>query len=127
MAPKKKKKESCWLNSQGRKLLLEDVRSGRIPNNMAADIAFAMRPEFDVFPSTKKSPKELFDGRLQSARGIIQQKNNRSLRELALLQQGRVVHPPPATNHRGEPTWEGSAAQMLLKQDVANNVHTQLS
>lgn len=127
MAPKKKKKETCWQNSEGRKLLLEDVRSGRIPNDMDPTAAFAMRPEFDVFPSAKKTSAQLFSARLSSARGIIQGKIDRSSRELALLQQDRAVHPPPATNHRGEPRWQDSIAQQLLKQDVGNKIHEQLS
>lgn len=35
----------------------------------------------------------------------------------------RQIHPPPATNFRGEPYWEGSAAQKILKKNVADGVH----
>ena len=43
--------------------------------------------------------------------------------ELALLRADRLVHPAPPTNHRGEPRWEGSAAQTLLKDDVKKLKH----
>jgi len=126
MARKKKKKDT-WGNSDGKRLLKQDIRSGNIPEDMHWKTAFQRRPEFNVFPSPKKTPEELFSSRLRSARKLIKEKNDRSSRELALLQQDRAVLPPPATNHRGEPRWEGSVAQMLLKQDVGNNSHQQLS
>jgi len=54
MAPKKKKKAGSWRSCPGRRLLLNDVRSGRIPTSMEWEDAFSTRPEFDVFPSKKK-------------------------------------------------------------------------
>lgn len=126
MAPKKKKKES-WGNSKGKRLLLGDIRAGRIPDDMHWKTAFESRPEFNVCPSPKKNPEELFSARLRGARDYIKGKNERSSRELALFQQDRVTHPPAAFNHRGEPRWPNSPAEMLLKQDVANNLHLQLT
>jgi len=37
----------------------------------------------------------------------------------------RVIrnHPPPTHDHKGEPQWNGSDAQRLLKEDVANGKH----
>lgn len=117
----------AWVASKGRRLLLEDVRSGHIPNDMDWTIAFSLCPEFNVCPSTKKTPKQLFSARLKSARDIIRQKNTRAARELNLLQQDLVIRPPPAFNHRGEPRWEGSVAQQLLKKDIAEQKHVGLT
>lgn len=120
--PKKKKKVENWRTSKGRELLLADVRSGTIHADMDDEEAFQSRPEFAVGESLEEA-KRLFEGRLKSARGIIGRKNTRASSELALLREDRKVHPPPPTNHRGEPRWEGSVAQKLLKQDVAEKKH----
>lgn len=71
--------------------------------------------------------KRLFKGRLAAARKIIAEKDARAASELALLQQDRAIHPAPSTNHRGEPRWDQSAAQALLKQDVAAKKYETMS
>lgn len=103
MPPKKKKKDSLWRNSKARELLLNDMRSGAIPADMDWKDAFPLRPEFNTFPSEKKTPEQLFSARLSSAREIINAKNTRAADELAILRKDRKVHPVPLTNHRGEP------------------------
>ena len=39
------------------------------------------------------------------------------------LQADRLVYPIKDKDIRGEPRWEGSQAQALLKEDVANKIH----
>lgn len=92
-----KKKES-WMKSKGRKLLLGDVKNGAIPNTMPWQTAFQLRPEFAVGVSAAEA-KRLFQNRLKSARAMISKKDARAASELALLQQDRLLHPAPATNH----------------------------
>jgi hypothetical protein len=106
----------------GQQLLLQDIRNGDIPSNMDWKVAFARRPEFAV-GDTPSEAKRLFQNRLKNARKKIEQNNNRASSELSLLQADRVAVPPPATDHQGFPRWEGSAAQIYLKQDVAANHH----
>ena len=115
-----------WATSEGRKLLFADIRSGRIPATMSWQAAYQLRPEFVV--GTKANPtaekaESLFEGRLKSARGILAEKDQRAVSELALLRADRLIHPVPATNHQGEPRWEGSEAQKLLKDDVKKLKH----
>ena len=87
---------------------------------------FHMRPEFAV-GDTPEEALRLFENRLASAREIIRGKKQRTSTELAMLQEDRLVHPFPATNYRGEPQWEGSAAQKVLKKDVADKKHETMS
>ena len=127
MPPKKKKnaeddEDDDWSKSKGRKLLFEDIRSGRIPEAMHWMTAYQLHPEFAVGETPEKA-ESLFAGRLRSARAIIARKAGRSAEELAMLRADRQTHPAPATNHWGEPRWEGSEAQKLLKDDVKKKKH----
>ena len=120
MPPKKK---DDWLHSRGRTLLMEALRTGEIPldsTEMSWKEAFQLHPEFAEHDGAR-----LFQSRLSSARRQIREKKQRGEAEMALLAQDRQVFPIPATNHRGEPRWEGSTAQALLKQDVEAKKHEQ--
>lgn len=121
-----KKKTQAWIASQGRKILLSDIRTGRISENMKFEQVFLMRPEFAV-GETFEEALRLFESRLASAREIVRGKKQRAATELAMLQEDRLVHPFPATNFRGEPQWEGCAAQKVLKKDVAEKKRETMS
>ena len=110
--PPKKKKTQAWIASKGRKILFSDITSGKISENIKYEQVFHMRPEFAV-GDTPGEALRLFENRLASARKVI------CATELAMFQQDRLAHPFPSTNHRGEPQWEGSTAQKVLKEDVA--------
>lgn len=86
------------------------------------ETAYATREEFAVGESPSEA-KRLFEGRLAAARKREGKKVSRATEEERLFRADRLVHPVPQTNHRGEPHWDGSAAQKTLKQDVANGVH----
>ena len=120
MAPKKKKKD--WLNSAGRKILFEDLRTGKIPLNyrqMSTAVAFQLHPEFAEHDGANK-----FAGRLSRARTNVKKKRETGAAEMALLAADRLVCPKPTAE---SPRWEGSAAEAFLKQDVANNKHELLT
>lgn len=122
MPPKKKKKEESWRSCEGRKLLADDIRFGRIPDAMAYEHAFLLHPEFNVGESQEEALR-LFEGRLSRARQRNKDKNTRAETELALMQQDVAARPPAATDHWGVPRWSDSAAQKMLKQDVAAKKH----
>lgn len=130
MAPKKKPKPHVWRNSNAQRLLHEDIKTGRIPADMHWATAFNLRPEFAaVGKASAEETKEqcalrLFESRLRTARKFVTAKSTRASEELALLQQEQQMFPFPTTNRlTGEPRWEGSEAQTLLKEDVKNRVH----
>ena len=124
MAPKKKKK--TWSNSDGRKFLRSDIRNGRIPADMDWEVAFLLRPQF-AFEKDQTEAKRLFKDRLATARKYVQRKLDRAAEELELYRQDRQVIPPKDMMYSGEPRWDGSNAQRLLKQDVAEGIHLTMS
>lgn len=121
-----RKKKNAWLNSEGRKLLLRDLKDGTISRTMDWQTVFHTRQEFAVGP-THAEALRLFETRFRTAVNINDEKATRAQHEMVLLQQDRAVHPIPKMNHRGEPRWEGSEAQKLLKEDIKNNAHSNLS
>lgn len=64
-----------------------------------------------------------FTRRLQSVRDDYVKKNSRAKDDQIAFNNFRATHPEPTHNHRGEPRWEGSTAQKLLKQDMADGKH----
>jgi hypothetical protein len=120
--PPKKKKENNWRTCAGRMLLCSDIRNGDIPANMDWRTAFHRRAEFAV-GETPDEALRLFESRLKSARKILSSRDARASVEHAMLREDRQCIPIPTTNHRGEPRWEGSQAQKLLKKDIADGKH----
>lgn len=118
-------RKKSWLTSEGRKLLLQDLRHGAITPDMDYETVFEMRTEYEVGESREEA-KRLFENRLKSAREILRQKDVRAAQELALLKEDRKVKPAPKFNHRGEPRWEGSDAQKQLKKDVSEGKHLKM-
>jgi hypothetical protein len=114
MAPKKKK---GWRYCATKKLLSEDILSGAIPEDMHWHDVYWQRPEY------AESKWDLFAGRLDSLRQQISHAKDRNTTEEAALVHDRALFPIPTHNHRGEPRWDGSEAQRLLKEDVAAGIH----
>jgi hypothetical protein len=120
----KKNKEPNWQNSEAKKLLLQDLRSGAIPldsKSMSPKDAYLKRPEFAEFGGYVNFPS-----RLRSARQQIDCMNNRAATDSAGLAHDRRIYPKAAKNHRGEPRWEGSEAERLLRQDMDEGNHKKM-
>jgi len=102
-------------------LLLQDLRSGRIPitSEMEPRDVYLQRLEFAEFDGNYKN----FPGRLRDARKQIICKNSRSALDSAALAHDREIYPKAAYNHRGEPRWEWSEAERLLRQDMDEGKH----
>lgn len=114
MPPKEKNSVKGYAGSRAQKLLFLDVKDGTIPPDMDFEEAFFMREEFAQYDGARK-----FEDRLEAARKREAQKRNRSEEEMqALLEDMETVGPRPEMNRWGEPQWEGSDAQTLLKKDV---------
>jgi len=75
------------------------------------------------WPEFAEVEYERFRDRLRDLRRAVSLKNNRSASDSAALAHDRLIHPVAAHNHRGEPRWEGSEAQRLLKVDMDNDMH----
>jgi hypothetical protein len=69
--------------------------------------------------------RRLFKSRLKSLVGAIKKEKTWALNEELALAHDRALFPVPTHNYRGEPRWDGSEVQRLLKQDVAAGVHNE--
>lgn len=101
-----------WAQSWASELLYKDTVNGNIPNDMPWQEAYQQRPEFVL------SVRRRFSARLESLRQSIKKSRGRADIDAAALDHDRKIHPVPAKNYRGESRWEGSRAELLLKQDV---------
>jgi hypothetical protein len=86
--------------------------------SMTPQDAYLQRPEFAEFGGYANFPS-----RLRSARQQIACLNNRATSDSAALAHDRRIHPKAAYNHRGEPRWEGSEVERLLRQDMSEGKH----
>jgi hypothetical protein len=120
MTPRKKK-ESNWQNSEAKKLLLQDLHTGAIPLDgdlMTPRDAYRQRPEFAEFDGYANFPS-----RLRGARQQVARLQNRAASDSAAFAHDQQIYPNAAKNHRGEPRWEGSKAERLLRQDMDEGKH----
>jgi hypothetical protein len=114
------KEEPTWQNSEAKKLLEKDLISGTIPlysGEMEPKVVYAQRPEFAGFKYKH------FPNRLRALRRQIIEKKDLSMSDSAALPHDRRIHPKATHNHRGEPRWEGSEAERLLKLDIEEDKH----
>ena len=112
-----------WKNSKGKELLLKGLRDGSIPldgKDMPPKEVYTLRPEFADYGGYKNFPS-----RLRSARKTIIEKNDRASSDLAAFTHDRLLYPEAPHNYRGEPRWDGSDAERLLKQDIDDGKHEQ--
>jgi hypothetical protein len=117
MAPRLVEHETePWISSRTKKLLSDDIMNGVVTDNMHWEVVIGIRPQFG------QTVRRLFESRLSSLRKQINRAKGIAVDEEAALAHDRALFPAPTHNHRGEPRWDGSKAQRLLKQDVSNGL-----
>ena len=122
--PNTKKPKVPWAEGDAKRILKRELKKGAIPLNaddMAPRVVYMQHPEFADYPY------EQFRDRLNDLRNKIKEKKARSTFDTHALERDRESHPKPAKNHRGEPRWEGSQAERLLKRDIDNRQHETLT
>jgi len=120
-------KPKQWQHSKARKMLKKDIEDGAItldaydaqnnPNGTKDEDAFLTRPAF------QPCGQEKFSEYLSSMRQSISDAKSRAGRDAEAVAQFRTMKPPPTHNHRGEPRWEGSKAEAMLKKDMDDGIH----
>jgi hypothetical protein len=113
--------EKNWKNSIARKLLEEDLRSGKIPlegDVMKPQDVFLQRPEYAEFCEYEDFPR-----RLRELRKQISRKNERALVAANALSHDRRIYPKERTDKTGKVRWEGSEAERLLRLDIDAGKH----
>ena len=106
-----------WDLSLTRDWLYEDVVEGKITRSTSDIDAYKMRPEYQLYDEGK------FSEYLEKILETVEEKISRAARDDLAVKQFLRVCPPPKTNHRGEPRWEGSKAEAKLKQQMENGDH----
>jgi hypothetical protein len=111
-----------WRNSEAKRLLSEDLIKCRIPlsnEEMDAKEVYLQRPEFSQFQF------ENFRDRLRDLRKqMIACKHQASLDNDSLARDEKMLNREEKKhNQNGEPRWEGSEAEHLLRADMDSNQH----
>ena len=112
-----------WGKSAAKQMLKRIFREGKIdPNNISADRVWDShckgQPAF-----ARMKCDDTFARRLKTVRDDYMKKVDRRDKDLLAFQRAKQNHPTPALNSRGEPQWNGSEAQRLLKALVATGGH----
>jgi hypothetical protein len=114
-----------WSVHPARKILKEALLNGDIPTdyNRQGGPNYALKPRmiYDEYKTHQAfagmSGKEFTD-KLNRLRKIVEKRNKRVVDDMHAFEVFRNNFPVQPINHRGEPRWEGSQAQALLKQDI---------
>jgi hypothetical protein len=113
-----------WHKSEAKRLLERDLACGLIPVNgreMGTHAVYASRPEYAAFPV------DVFTRRLASLRVIARGQNARRASDTAALTHDRQLRPQATHNTNGVPRWEGSDAELWLKEDITNGLHNEMA
>ena len=136
MPPKSKKRKAAnpvnidWFHSEAKKVLLADLTDGHLSldeNVVSAEQAFlvykARLPE--AFADVGFNQFKL---RLKDHRKQVKMLHEASQWDQAAFEHDYLLVEPRGThNHRGEPIFDRSPAQELLRQDVKDRQHDEMS
>ena len=116
----------AWIGSSARLVLEQLIMSGEIPATGMTPKAvwetFCLgRLEFEGFRYKN------FPSRLWSMRAQIEANSQRSARENAAFVRDQEFFPVSAVTNRGKPRWQGSAAERLLKADIAEMLNDRMT
>ncbi len=109
-----------------RKLLYDELVAGRIPldpNEMGPAEVYYNYSGTIEFQIEGMDFDQTFRNRLRDLRKQVDRDKGRANEDEIALRIAFRNHPPPTHNHRGEPQWNGSAAQRLLKEDMELEKH----
>lgn len=112
-----------WRKSKARSLLYKDLQSGTIPlqpkgeGSMKLEDIYNMRPEFQEYGRSK------FSRRLSSLRDTVTAFNDRASNDQQAFNNYKDNHPTSHFSQKGYIQWQGSEAQELLWQDMADGLH----
>ena len=120
-----------WEKSKAKQLLYKDIVAGRVPlhaktadgkSTMPLKLIYDLRPEFKEYLYSK------FSSRLSSLRKTIKERNDRAALDQEAFENYKQNNTVPALfSHKGYIQWQGSDAQKLCRQDIADGLHTAMS
>lgn len=114
-----------WGKSAAKQYLKKCFRDGTISSSyLSSDAEQIWKAHCQTHPAfARMQYDDSFIRRLKYVRDDYLKKVDRRDKDLAAYTAAKNNHPTPEFNHRGEPQWNGSAAQALLREMVANGSH----
>jgi len=113
-----------------KKSLFDEISAGRIPlevEQMGAAQVWCNYHNTSQFKMRGMKFSDAFKRRLSAMRKQIAKDKTRAASDQQEVARAIRNHPPPTHNHRGEPQWNGSRAQELLKLDIAAGNHLKMT
>jgi hypothetical protein len=107
-----------WRCSHAKKLLIKDILDGNVIEGMAPKKVFDLRPEFQLYKY------ENFVTNLRNLRKQIAEKQDLADDDEAAFAHDEVFG--LRVNSKPYPRWQGSVAELLLKQDIDNGQHVHM-
>lgn len=117
--------DAKWKTSKAKEKMAQDMIDGKIPlegkidSKEIYDRLYAKNTLFKDFPYDKVR----YDRRMKTLRGAILRLQHWADYDNKAIVEDLQKYPKKATNIRGEPRWEGSAAEKFLKKDVDDGLH----
>ena len=112
-----------WGKSAAKQFLKKCFREKTIPTDYQ-DAKKVWQDHCEGTPAFKRMQFDsAFVRRLGAVRDDYLKKVERCNADLKAYQIAKANHPTPEFNSRGEPQWNGSPAQKLLKEAISNNEH----
>jgi len=113
-----------WAKHPAKAFLVEAFKSGTIPLQYDPALVWENHcKDNNCFKEMKFD--DAFKRRLKSVAKNYEAKVERCKADRKAFENFRAKHPVKTHNHRGEPRWEGSVAQGLLKQDIQDGKYEQ--
>jgi hypothetical protein len=113
-----------WITCAARQILLEDLEPEGFmfgKDHVSAEEAwlfYSTLPEFSLVVFTQ------FKARLKDHRTQANKHSQASQRDVRALAHDMAIYPRQRHNERGEAVFDLSAAKLLLREDVRNNIHS---
>lgn len=116
-----KQKKWNWRNSWAKEILREAIMVGDIKEEHTYDEIYQWHPEI-TFTDRAKLP-----ARVRALRAQVTGDTSSAESDALALEHDRKLYPIPSHNYRGEPRWDGSDAQRMLKADIVAGVHLSMT
>lgn len=115
--PSAKKKKWNWEHSWAKEIIREALIAGDLTSENTYDEIFLWHPEI------AQTDRSRLPSCMRSLRKQIAKDNGKAQQDDADLSHDRALFAIPETNYRGEPRWQGSDTETLMKEDVGSGVH----
>lgn len=111
----------AWNKSEAKALLKRDIIAGKVTKSTNIDSLWESSVLY------KQYKKGNFKTNVRALLNSVEKYQERASRDHSAMKQDFKNFPRPSTTSSGEPIWDGSLAQSMLKRDVATGLHQDMS